>query len=160
MAAAHVRAEVMARFGESSVCVLQLTIIVLPALNIFEKCSQYQTTHFLNFKHMASSKSTEGRNKIKIFGIDTSAAFETINRCQLLDIVKTIVDEDEHRLLQFLLSGTVVGTRINGTSTSKLFTSNVGTPQRDSLNPVIIHCKIRTCSQRSPTYTAETNNLI
>ena len=37
MAAAHVRAEVMGRFGESSVCVLQLTIIVLPALYMFEK---------------------------------------------------------------------------------------------------------------------------
>ena len=56
-----------------------------------------------------------------------SAAFDTINRRHLLDIVKSIVDEDEYRLTQFLLSGTVIDGRINGTSTSKPLTSNVGT---------------------------------
>ena len=66
-----------------------------------------------------------------------SAAFDTINRHHLLDIVKSIVNEDEHRLLQFLLSGTVIDTRKNDTSTSKLFTSNVGTPQGDSLSPAL-----------------------
>ena len=66
-----------------------------------------------------------------------SAALDMINRHHLLDIVKSIVDEDEHRLIQFLLSGTVIDTRINGTTTSKPFTSNVGTPQGDSLSPVL-----------------------
>ena len=65
-----------------------------------------------------------------------SAAFDTINRHHLLDIVKSIVDEDEHRFIQFLLSGTIIDTRINGTSTLKPFTSNVGTPQEDSLSLV------------------------
>ena len=64
-----------------------------------------------------------------------SAAFDTINRRHLLDIVKSILDEDEHRLMQFLLSGAVIDARINGTSTSKPFTSNVGTSQGDSLSP-------------------------
>ena len=66
------------------------------------------------------------------------AAFDTINRRHLIDKVKSIVDEDEHRLIQYLLSVTVIDTRINnGTSTSKQFTSNVGTRQGDSLNPVL-----------------------
>ena len=65
------------------------------------------------------------------------AAFDTINRRHLLDIIKSVVDEDEHRLIQFLLSSTVIDTRINGTSTSKPFTSKVGTPQGDSLSPVL-----------------------
>ena len=60
-----------------------------------------------------------------------SAAFDTINRRHLLDIVKSTVDEDEHRLIQFLLSGTVIDTRIEDTSTSKLFTDNVGIPRGD-----------------------------
>ena len=47
---------------------------------------------------------------IKISFINMSAAFDTINRRHLIDIVKTIVDEDEHRLIQLLLSGTVIGT--------------------------------------------------
>ena len=46
-----------------------------------------------------------------------SAAFDTINRRHLLHIVKSIVDEDDHRLKQFPMSGTVIDTRINGTST-------------------------------------------
>ena len=41
-----------------------------------------------------------------------SAAFDTISRRHLLDIVKSIV----------------IDSRINGTSPSKPFTSNVGTP--------------------------------
>ena len=91
-----------------------------------------------------------------------SAAFNTINRRHLLDIVKSIVDEDEDRLIHLLLSGTVIDTRINGTSTSKPFRSNVGTPQGDSLSPVLftIYLLFRTCSQRSPTHPAEINNLI
>ena len=85
-----------------------------------------------------AAKALKEETTIKISGIDISAAFDTINRRHLLDIVKSIVDEDKRRLIQFLLSGTVIDTRINGTSTSKPFTSNVGTPQGDSLSPVLL----------------------
>ena len=85
-----------------------------------------------------------------------SAVFDTIKRRHLLDIVKSIVDEDEHRLIQFLLSGTAIGTRINGTSTSKRLTSNVGKSKGDSLSPVLSTA----CSETSQTYTAESNNFI
>ena len=67
-----------------------------------------------------------------------SAAFDAINRRHLVDAVKSIVDEDEQRLIQFLLSATFIDTRINRTSTAKPFTSNVCTPpQGDSLSPVL-----------------------
>ena len=66
-----------------------------------------------------------------------SAAFDTINIRHLFETGNTIVDEHEYRLTQFLLSGIVIGTRINGTLTSKLFTINVGTPEGDSLSPVL-----------------------
>ena len=74
---------------------------------------------------------------IKISGIDMSAAFDTINRQKLLEILKTIVDEDEHRIIQFLLSNTIINTRINGSTKQNPFMSNVGTPQGDSLSPVL-----------------------
>ena len=83
-----------------------------------------------------AAKALKEETTIKISGIDMSAVFDTINRRHLLDLVKSIVDEDEHRLIQFLLSGTIIDTRINGTSTSKPFTINVGTPRVDSLSPV------------------------
>ena len=66
-----------------------------------------------------ATKAPKEETTIKISGIDMSAAFDTINRRHLRDIVESIVDEGEHRLIQFLLSGTVIDTRINGTSTSK-----------------------------------------
>ena len=55
----------------------------------------------------------------------------------LFEIVETIVVEDEQLLVQFLMGGTVIDTRINGTTTSKPFTSNVGTSQGDSLSLVL-----------------------
>ena len=66
-----------------------------------------------------------------------SAAFDTINREILLSILAEIVEEDELRLIQFLLSNTQINTRINKADTRAPFTSNVGTPQGDGLSPVL-----------------------
>ena len=66
-----------------------------------------------------AAKALKDQTTIKISGMDMSVAFDTINRRHLLKIVKSIVDEDEHRLIQILLSGKVIATRIYGTSTSK-----------------------------------------
>ena len=74
---------------------------------------------------------------IKISGIDMSAAFDTIDRNQLLNIIATIVNEDELRIIRFLLSNTKIKTRINGATKANTFVSNVGTPQGDSLSPVL-----------------------
>ena len=74
---------------------------------------------------------------IKISGIDMSAAFDTIDRHKLLDILQTIIQEDEHRIIRFLLSNTKINTRIIGKSKTNTFNSNIGTPQGDSLSPVL-----------------------
>ena len=84
-----------------------------------------------------SAKAVKEDVNIKISGIDMSAAFDTINRQKLLDILNTIIEEDEHRIIQFLLSNTEIKTRINGSSKTNPFISNVGTPQGDSLSPVL-----------------------
>ncbi|GFR66954.1 very-long-chain enoyl-CoA reductase [Elysia marginata] len=66
-----------------------------------------------------------------------SAAFDTIDRATLLNILETIIKEDELRLVRFLLSNTCLNIRIGGTKEEKKFTSNIGTPQGDSLSPVL-----------------------
>ena len=66
-----------------------------------------------------------------------SAAFDTIDRDIVLQILKNIVEEDELRLIQFLLSNTHINTRINNADINAPFTSNVGTPQGDGLSPVL-----------------------
>ena len=67
-----------------------------------------------------------------------SAAFDTIDRDILLQILKNIVEEDELRLIQFLLSNTHINTRINNADINAPFTSNVGTPQGDNLAPIYL----------------------
>ncbi|GFR81992.1 very-long-chain enoyl-CoA reductase [Elysia marginata] len=66
-----------------------------------------------------------------------SAAFDTINRETLIKILEDIVNEDEHRIIQFLLSNTIIDTKIIGATEKKPFFSNVGTTQGDSLSPVL-----------------------
>ncbi|GFS02259.1 endonuclease-reverse transcriptase [Elysia marginata] len=75
--------------------------------------------------------------QLNITGIDISAALDTIDRTLLLKTLREIINEDELRLAQFLLSKTTLDAKINGTNTTQLFTTNVGTPQGDSLSPVL-----------------------
>ena len=74
---------------------------------------------------------------IKISGIDMTAAFDTIDRNQLLNIIATIVNEDELRIIRFLLSNTKINTRINGATKTNTSISKVTTPQGDSISPVL-----------------------
>ena len=107
-----------------------------------------------------AAKAFKGETTSKISSIDMPAAFDTINRCHLLYLVKSVVDEDDYRLIQFLLSCTVIDTRINGTSTSKPFTSNVGTPQGDSLSPVLFTVYLdHACKESQPTLPRPTSSF-
>ena len=73
----------------------------------------------------------------KLSGIDRTAAFDTIDRNQLLNIIAAIVNEDELRIIRFLLSNTKMNTRINCATKTNTFISNVGTPQGDNFSPVL-----------------------
>ena len=66
--------------------------------------------------------------------IDMSAAIDTINRHELLNILESILEEDELRLIRFLLSNTFISLKVNGTEERLSFLSNTGTPQGDSLS--------------------------
>ena len=66
-----------------------------------------------------------------------TAAFDTIYKNQLLNLIATIVNEDELRIIHFLLSNTKINTRIDGATKTNTFISNVTTPQGDSLSPVL-----------------------
>ena len=65
-----------------------------------------------------------------------SAAFDTIGREKLLNILKSIINDDELRTTRFLLSNTTIYPKIHGATIKKSFKSNVGTPQGDCLSPV------------------------
>ena len=55
-------------------------------------------------------------------------------------MLRTLIEKDELRIIRFLLSllsNTVIITKVNGATEQKPFTSNIGTPQGDSLSPVL-----------------------
>ena len=66
-----------------------------------------------------------------------SSAFDTIDRHLLLKILQGIISEDEHRIIQYLLSNTTLSIKLRGSPQPEEFTSNIGTPQGDSLSPVL-----------------------
>ncbi|KAG6611604.1 putative EndonucleaseReverse transcriptase [Phytophthora cinnamomi] len=65
-----------------------------------------------------------------------SRAFDTIDRAKLMDVLRSFLDDDEARLIQLLLADTTLSLR-SGSTTLNPFTSNLGTPQGDSLSPVL-----------------------
>ena len=75
------------------------------------------------------------KEEYTILGIDMSSAFDTINRTKLLAVIKTFLSEDEVKLIRFLLSETSL--TIHSGQLSETIPTVIGTPQGDSLSPVL-----------------------
>ncbi|XP_029654490.1 uncharacterized protein LOC115230848 [Octopus sinensis] len=71
-----------------------------------------------------------------ILGIDMSRAFDTIRRDKLMEILKTILDNDSIRMVRALLIDTELTVKI-GPVQSRSFKTSIGTPQGDSISPVL-----------------------
>ena len=77
------------------------------------------------------------QQEIYITGIDMSSAFDTIDRSTMLNIAEEIFEQDECRMIRFLLSSTELEISLPGATRKNSFISNIGTPQGDSLSPVL-----------------------
>ena len=62
-----------------------------------------------------------------------SAAFDTIRRVRLLTIISSFLEEDEVRMIRYLLSNTTLTIKVNGTE-GEAFKSNIGSSQGDGLS--------------------------
>ena len=82
------------------------------------------------------SKVLKFKTRIHILGIDMSKAFDTVNRVKLLQLVKTIVDNDSYQLITHLLADTTNCVRIEG-QFGPIFPSTIGVPQGDALSPIL-----------------------
>ena len=76
------------------------------------------------------------KERFHILGIDLSRAFDTVNRDKLLSVLEPLLDDDEIRLIRLLLRDTMLSLRLGNRLLSP-FESNTGTPQGDSLSPVL-----------------------
>ena len=73
-------------------------------------------------------------------GIDMSHAFDTINREKILDVLSLAgCETDDLRLARILLAGTNITVRVKS-SWSAWFETTIGSPQGDSLSPVLFTC--------------------
>lgn len=79
-----------------------------------------------------------------ILGIDLSRAFDTVNRTQLLQVMGNIVDGDSLKLIRLLLANTSARVRVEK-SFSDEFRLLIGTPQGDSISPVLFTCLLEAC---------------
>ena len=75
------------------------------------------------------------RENFTILGVDMSAAFDTINCSILLEHLKSIVNRDELIIIRYLLADTSLN--ITCSSTTVTIPTSVGTPQGDSLSPIL-----------------------
>ena len=85
---------------------------------------------------MACSKGIKNI-KILITGIDFSSAFDTIRRSELLKIAEEFLEEEEIRMIRYLLSNTNIKPKINKAEIETKFDANIGAPQGDTISPVL-----------------------
>ena len=73
---------------------------------------------------------------IEKLGIDMTRAFDTIRRDKLLSVLHSFLDTDNVRIIRLLLSDTNISVSVDDALFAP-FNTTVGTPQGDSLSPVI-----------------------
>ena len=95
--------------------------------------SNRSTTYIIFAYRWIIAKVQEWDITIYITGIDMSAAFDTILRPKLIEILKSFLDDDETRIIQMLLSETSLETKMHGAKTES-FPTNMGSPQGDGIS--------------------------
>ena len=83
-----------------------------------------------------SAKAQRQHVTIEFLCIDLSRAFDTIRLDKLLEVLQSFLDELQLRMIRFLLTATSLEPHIS-TGDCHAFASTIGTPQGDSLNPVL-----------------------
>jgi len=74
-----------------------------------------------------------------MLGIDMSRAFDTLDREKLMNVMRTITDDDQVRLIALLLANTTLAVKV-GKERAEPFSNTIGTPQGDGLSPVLFTC--------------------
>ena len=75
---------------------------------------------------------------VKVTGLDMSSAFDTIDREELLTVLKSFINNDELRMCRLLLSKTTMKLRF-GSHEEEIFKSNKGSQQGDAISGVFFN---------------------
>jgi hypothetical protein len=74
--------------------------------------------------------------EIDNIGIDMTSAFDTIDRGKLLENTTDLLGEDEWRMTRKLLTNTKLTVKLRNAKSTP-FSTNIGSPQGDSLSPIL-----------------------
>ena len=154
--------------------VLRKTLSLIVLSRIAPKVDEYLSSSQSGFRRGRSTadvvfgyrwpcaKSQRHRVTVEFLGIDLSRAFDTIRRDKLLDTLQTFVDESELRMIRFLLADTSLQPRLS-TGDCLAFATTIGTPQGDSLSPVLftvyLEAALRDLRSRLPTRPPEDHSM-
>ena len=86
--------------------------------------------------------------KAYITGLDMTSAFGNIRRDDLINILETIIGEDEVRFARLLLSNTTLDVKMNGVKTEN-FQSNIGSPQGDGISGILFNIYLEDTLRRT-----------
>ena len=96
--------------------------------------SNRSTTDIILAHRFICAKTQKYKNtEVKITGIDMSSAFDTIDRNELIETLKDIIDSDEKRMCHLLLSNTKIRIKY-GTHEQEEVKTNIGSPQGDAIS--------------------------
>ncbi len=94
------------------------------------------TELMFSLKVLAEKAITSSSYEITVLLLDMTKAFDTVDRGQLFEDLKEILEPDELHMIAILLKNVSLTVRIKKTLGEK-FTTNVGVPQGDCLSPVL-----------------------
>ena len=106
--------------------------------------SKRSTTEVVWVHRMLGAMAVQYYTRFNVMGIDLSKAFDCVVRAKLLQQCSTILDEDEMRMLQMLLSDTQLSIRMQHTE-SDYFSTLIGIPQGGGLSPVMFILYLAKC---------------
>jgi hypothetical protein len=92
-----------------------------------------QTTDVVWTYRWIQAIATKFDAEMYMVGIDFSKAFDSLNRIVLMEILESIIQPTELRIVQYLLSDTMLRPRVKGKLGPNLRTT-IGTPQGDDLS--------------------------
>ena len=98
------------------------------------------------------------KKRIHILGIDLSKAFDTVDRQKLLDVLLTITDEENVKMIYKLLNDTTNRIKIKDIFGSE-FKSLIGVPQGDGLSPVLFIIYLNAALNELMTYLKEEKGI-
>ena len=146
--------------------VLRKTLSLIVLSRIAPKVDEYLSSSQSGFRRGRSTvdvvfgyrwlcgKAQRQRVTVEFLGIDLSRAFDTIRRDKLLDTLQSFLGESGLRMIRFLLADTSLQPHLS-TGDCMAFATTIGTPQGDSLSPVLftvyLEAALRDLRSRLPT---------